>query len=231
MADIGEAMAAAARSIGAQPSLQETLETMVQVVRTSLPKFAHVGVSTTSKDGRITTRAATTQTVWDLDQLQYELGEGPCLDAIVSTGYVTAPSIEHDQRWPRYVPRAVTSHGLQSQLAVRMFLDEEHTVGGLNFYSTSSPDIDDEDLEMAELFATHAAVAFGKARDIDNLTVALKSRTVIGQATGLVMAKYAIDQDAAFAFLQRTSSHLNLKLRQVAEQVVADANDKAGRVD
>ena len=84
---------------------------------------------------------------------------------------------------------------------------------------------------MAELFATHAAVAFGKARDIDNLTVALKSRTVIGQATGLVMAKYDLDQDAAFAFLQRTSSHLNMKLRQVAEQIVVEANARAGRDD
>jgi GAF domain-containing protein len=225
--DIGEAMAAAARTIDAQHTLQEALHAMVHAASASLPVFEHVGISTTSSDRRITTRAATTQTVWDLDGLQYTIGEGPCVDAILSDGVVTAPSIRHDQRWPRYVPHAVADHNLRAQLAVRLFLDEEGTVGGLNFYSTSHDSFAQEDVDVAELFATHAAIAFGRAREIDNLTVALRSRTVIGQATGLIMAEYGLDQDAAFAFLQRTSSHANRKLREVAGQIVEDADRRA----
>jgi GAF domain-containing protein len=226
--DIGEAMAEAARAIGKQHSLEDTLQAMVEAASASLPRFAHVGISTTAKDRSITTQAATTATVWELDALQYELGEGPCVDAILSSGVVAAPTIRHDQRWPRYVRVAVSQHGLLSQLAVRLFLDDEGTVGGLNFYSTSHESFDREEVETAELFATHAALAFGRAREIDNLTVALQSRTVIGQATGLLMAEYGLDETAAFAFLHRTSSHANLKLRDVAARIVEDADRRSG---
>lgn len=227
MTDISDAMAAAARSMGSQESLPETLQAIVDAAHTSLPQF-DVGVSTTAKDGTITTRAATSQTVWDLDTLQYELGEGPCLEAILDEGVVTAPAIRHDQRWPRYVPAAVRAHGLCSQFAVRMFLDEEGTVGGLNFYSTSSEAVEHDDVELAKLFAAHAAVAFGQAREIENLNIALESRTVIGQAMGLVMGRYSLDQDAAFAFLRRASSHANVRLREVARRIVEEADRIGG---
>ncbi|QIK65259.1 GAF and ANTAR domain-containing protein [Nocardioides sp. HDW12B] len=227
MTDISDALAEAARAMGNRESLPETLQAIVDAARTSLPPF-EVGVSTTAKDGAITTRAATSQTVWDLDTLQYELGEGPCLEAILDEGVVSAPAIRHDQRWPRYVPVAVRDHGLCSQFAVRMFLDEEGTVGGLNFYSTSTESIEAEDVELAKLFAAHAAVAFGQAREIENLNRALESRTVIGQAMGLVMGRYSLDQDAAFAFLRRASSHANIKLHDVAKRIVEEADRIGG---
>ena len=227
MDELGEGLAQAARTIGSQPSLDETLQAIVETAQRSLSEFNEVGISTTDADGTITTRAATGQVVWDLDSLQYELGEGPCVDAIRGQPLVSVPSIRHDQRWPRFVERAVKQHGLRSQLAVRLWLDDEGAVGGLNIYSTGSDEVPEEDIRLAELFAAHAAVAFGKAQTIDHLTRALESRKVIGQALGLVMAEYGIDEDAAFAFLRRASSHSNVKLRDVAARIVEDANQRS----
>jgi GAF domain-containing protein len=228
MADIGDALAAAARSMNRRGSMDETLQAIVEAARVSLPSFEHVGISTTSRKGKVVTRAATTQQVWDLDALQYALGQGPCVDTLRGEPVVAAPRLRHDQRWPQYVPRAVKEHGLKAQLGLRLYLDEEGTVGGLNMYSTEHDEFAEEDLSIAELFATHAALAFGRAREVDNLTQALRSRTVIGQAIGLVMAQYGIGEDAAFAFLRRASSHGNIKLHDIAQDIVDEANARAG---
>src|SRR5687768_15764405 len=99
MDSISQGLAEAARAIGREGSLDETLQAIVETARLSLSEFEHVGISTTDKDGRVTTRAATGQLVWDLDSLQYELGEGPCVDAIRGEPVVSVSSIRHDQRW------------------------------------------------------------------------------------------------------------------------------------
>jgi hypothetical protein len=132
---------------------------------------------------------------------------------------ITAPRIRDDQRWPRYVPAAVKL-GLKAQLAVKLRLSEPGTVGGLNMYSTESEDIDPQAPGIADLFATHAALAFGQARQVDDLHEALRTREVISQAVGLLMAKYNLEPDAAFGFLVRTSSHSNVKVREIAARMI-----------
>ena len=125
------------------------------------------------------------------------------------------------------MPRAVRL-GLKSQLAVRLYLDDEGTLGGLNIYSTTSEDIDVDAETIAALFATHAAIALGNARELDTLQEALRTRKVIGQALGLLMAEYAVNEDAAFGLLVRTSSTTNVKLRDIAAAMVEQANARAG---
>src|SRR4051812_48167188 len=134
------ALSAAQRGLHKATDLQQALQYIVETVRTSLPGFDEVGISTVHH-GHVETRAATGQLVWDLDKLQYGLAEGPCVDAIFEAPMVEAPYTRHDQRWPNYVPRAVEL-GLMSQLAVKLYTDEDGTIGGLNIYSTSSETID-----------------------------------------------------------------------------------------
>lgn len=136
---------------------------------------------------------------------------------------VAAAHFRHDHRWPRYIPPAV-KEGLRSQLAVRLFLDDHGTVGGLNLYSTISEEIDPEAEQVADLFATHAAIALGNARERDSLNQLLGSRKTIGQAIGIVMERYGINQDQAFAFLVRASSTSNIKLRDIAQALVDERN-------
>ena len=225
--DLGAALASAARTISSPTTLDETLATIVETARNSLPGFDEVGISTIDHSGAVHTRAGTSELVWALDRIQYGLGEGPCVDSLRDTSVVTAPRIKDDQRWPLFVPRAVEL-GLKSQLAVRLYLDDEGTLGGLNIYSTTSEDIDLDAENIAELFATHAAIALGNAREVDTLQEALRTRKVIGQAIGMLMTAYTLDEDAAFGLLVRTSSVTNVKLRDIAADMVKDANARAG---
>jgi GAF domain-containing protein len=223
--DIAYALTMAARGINRGTTLGETLTAIVEVAQVALPGFDQVGISLLDRTGAASTKAATGEFVWSLDKLQYGLGEGPCVDSLHDQAIVEAPRIRHDRRWPRYVPRAV-DEGLKAQLAVRLYLDDGGTLGGLNIYSTTSEDIDPEAVHMAELFAAHAAIALGHGRERQNLNEALHTRKLIGQALGLVMERYHLTEDRAFAFLVRASSHANIKLRDIAQTMVDEANTK-----
>ncbi len=225
--DVAKALAVAARTLNVQESLEETLSVIAEVARSSIPGFDHVGISTLDRHGKPQTQAATGQLVWDLDSVQYGLEEGPCVDSLHEASVVSAPHIRSDQRWPRYVPLAV-ERGLQSQLAVKLSLDDHRTIGGLNLYSTVSADVHPEAEHIAELFAAHAAIALGHARDREHLNEALHSRKVIGQALGILMERYSMNEDRAFAFLVRASSTSNIKLREIAQEIVDQANSGSG---
>lgn len=218
---LADVLAAAARTIDHQTNLADTLDSIASAAQLSIPDIDEVGISIMHRNGRIETRAATGQLVWVLDNLQYELGEGPCVSAMREFPVVRVDDLRHDQRWPRYVPRALSA-GLRAQMAVRLYLEDE-TLGGLNMYATRSWDIDPDALHAAELFATHASLALGRARREEELHEALRTRQLIGQATGILMERYGVDDQRAFQYLVRVSSTSNTKLRVVAQKVVEEA--------
>jgi GAF domain-containing protein len=222
---IAQALTEAARLMNAPPTLEETLDAITQAALRTVPGFTHVGISITHRDGTIETMSATDQLVWELDAVQYELREGPCYDSITGCGITVVPHAQHDQRWPRYMPEAVR-RGLRAQLAVGLYSDQD-SLGGLNLYSTESDEIDDDAVDIAELFAAQAAIALGRSRQEFQLNEALESRKVIGQALGLIMQKYEMNEDRAFQFLIRASSTSNTKVRDVAAELVRSANDRA----
>jgi GAF domain-containing protein len=222
--DLVASLAQATREISASGHLPAVLETIVQAVQRSLPGVDHAGISVTHKDGRVETLAATDPFVTALDELQYELAEGPCLTAIFDSTVVTINDARHEQRWPRFIPRAVEL-GLRSQIGLRLYVDG-HTLGGLNLYSTAADTINPEVLATAELFAAHAALALGKAQREDNLYSALSTRKVIGQAIGLIMERYELEEEKAFQYLARVSQHSNHRLRDVAAELVQQANER-----
>jgi GAF domain-containing protein len=223
--DIVAGLAEAARLMYGAPDLSTALETVVQAAKLALPDIDHVGISISHRDGRIETVAATDNLVWKLDELQYQLDEGPCLQAIRDMTVIEVNNLpEHESLWPRFVPRA-SALGLRAQMGLRLYVDDE-TLGGLNLYSTSSNRIEPEVRQAAELFATHAALEMGHVRHEENLNSALATRKVIGQAVGIVMERYQLDEDRAFLYLARVSQHSNIKLRDVAAELVQQANEK-----
>jgi hypothetical protein len=223
---VAAALAEVARILDAKHSVQDTLDGIAETARAAVPGFDHVGVSIAPAKRRgtrprIETLAATDPLVRELDDLQWELGEGPCVDALLEEPVVTVERARHAQRWPRYVPEAAR-FGLRAQLAIRLFNDKTG-VGGLNFYSVAQETVDPLAPVIGELFAVHAAVALGRAREIEGLHEALASRKVIGQGIGILMERYQLDEERAFEYLLRTSQQSNVKLRQVAEELVAGA--------
>ena len=218
--DVAAALTAAARELGDPQSLDKTLQTIITVARDSMPEVDHVGISVSHRDGWVETRAMTDELVGELDRLQYELGEGPCLHAMDSGATVVVRHARHELRWPRFIPAAVQL-GLRSQLGVRLSV-QEHTIGALNLYSLTTDEISAESEQLAELFAAHVALALGHAQRVDNLNAALASRKVIGLAMGILMERLGIDEDRAFAYLTRISATTETKLRDVAASVVGE---------
>jgi GAF domain-containing protein len=223
--NITAALLEAAREISQPRDLQTTLDTIVTSAAQSLPGIDHVGITIAGSDGSMETKASSDTFVTELDELQYELGEGPCVHAITVEAVTTVDYAGRDQRWPRFMPLAVAK-GLRSQMGMRLY-SEKDTLGGLNMYSTSSDTIDPDAVHMAELFAAHASLTLGHARREEHLSTALLTRKVIGQAIGILMERHAMDEDGAFAYLARVSSHTNVKLRRVAAEIVAQSNDQS----
>ena len=219
--DFVQSIAEAARTLNQPRSLDETLQTIVEVACNSVPGFDQVGIATLHK-GKVKTRAFTGDLVLPLDEIQYGLREGPCSAALQGTEAVSVSSLRVENRWPRYVPQA-RAMGVRSQMAARLYLDQD-AVGGINFYSTISDDVTHDAQALARLFATHAAIALGRAHERQTLNEALQTRKVIGEAIGILMERYEMNEDRAFAFLVRASSHRNIKLRVVAQELVDERN-------
>lgn len=223
--DYALSIAEAARTLYEPRSLDDTLQTIVEVACNSVPGFDNAGIATVERKKAIVTRAFTGDVVLPLDLAQYSLQEGPCSEVLQGDEVVCASSLQDEQRWPLYTPRA-RAMGVRSQLAVKLYLGND-TLGGINFYSTTSDHVSDDATVFAGLFATHAAIALGHAQERDTLTKGLESRRVIGQAIGLLMQRYDMDEDHSFGFLVRASSHRNIKLRAVAQELVDEVNADA----
>jgi GAF domain-containing protein len=215
---IARALAEAARMINAPGSLDETLDVIVRTAQKSLPGVDHVGLSIAHRDGRIETVAATAQLVYELDAFQYANAEGPCYYSVTRDPVTVAEDLAHDERWPRYAVEAV-ARGVQAQMGLRLYTDRE-TIGALNLYSMQVDTFDEEAVEVAQLFATHASLTLGRARSEEQLNAAIESRQLIGQAVGIVMERYGLTQDRAFAYLARASSTSNVKIRDIAQELV-----------
>jgi len=223
---VADALARAAKVINTRRPLAAILDDLVRAAQDTIPGANHVGLSLTHRDGRVETLAATDDLVRRLDEKQYELAEGPCLDAIWNERLVVVNDVANDPRWPRYTPHAV-KEGVRSQLGLQIFV-EDRTVGGLNLYALEKDEITADVRQLAEIFAAQASLAMGKAILEDDLNAALGTRKVIGQAIGILMARYELDEDIAFQYLTRVSQTHNVKLREVAARLVAEANE-AGR--
>ena len=103
---LATALARAAESINESRGFTEAMDAIVAATRTSLPEFPHVSISTRRRDGAFETAAGTDQLVWELDAIQYDLGEGPCVQAVEDEPVVVVPYLRHEQRWPAYVAAA-----------------------------------------------------------------------------------------------------------------------------
>jgi GAF domain-containing protein len=219
-----QSIAEAARTLNQPRSLDETMQTIVEVACNSVPGFDQVGIATLHKQGRVKTRAFTGDLVLHLDKIQYDLREGPCSAALQGHEAVSMSSLGVEQRWPRYVPQAQAA-GVRSQMAVKLHLDER-ALGGMNFYSTVSDDVSPNAQALAQLFASHAAIALGHAHEREGLNEALQTRKVIGEAIGILMERHTMNEDHAFEFLVRASSHANIKLRDIAQELVDERNHR-----
>ncbi|RBY94705.1 hypothetical protein DQ244_05360 [Blastococcus sp. TBT05-19] len=156
-----------------------------------------------------------------VDELQYEAGEGPCLEASETADFVHVDDLAHEPRWPGFADRCVRDTGVRSMFSVRLPLSGSDTAA-LNFYARSPGAFDDLDIGVGAIFAPFAALAVQAAlhqQQTTNLETALQSSRQIGTAIGILMARELMTADQAFAQLTSASQHLNRKLRDIADEV------------
>jgi transcriptional regulator with GAF, ATPase, and Fis domain len=170
--------------------------------------------------GRLETTAASDPVAQRAHELQQEMGDGPCLDVVFDEeGVNVVPDLGDSARWPNWAEYA-TELGLSSMIAVRLFTREQ-TIGALDLYSFERKDYDTDDLLAARVVATRVSSVLARAQHEQTLWEAIDSRHQIGQAQGILMERYNLTADQAFAVLRRYSQEHNRKLRDVADQVVS----------
>jgi GAF domain-containing protein len=212
-------LADAVRDLEAQSDPSHTLKCLVDVTPEFFESCDYVGISLVERD-RIRTPVATTEVLRELDEAQYELGQGPCREAIREHATVVVHDLDTDPRWPEWGRAMVDALGIRSSLSFRLFTRPDRTWGALNVYSTKPEAFSDDDVHQGQTIAAMAAVALARSINDEQLAAALESRTVIGQAIGMLMERYGLDEDRAFDVLRRLSSQENVKLRDLAAQIV-----------
>lgn len=216
---------------GAQPDLSRLLSEIAespsvegsidQIVAFTAQTFEteHAGVTLIRDRGRrFETAGPTTSAVRRADELQNALKQGPCVDAAVESRSVVSNHVARDPRWPAWGPQ-VAELGLESVLSSELHAGGSR-IGALNVYGAQDREFTHEDIELGQLLAQHASVALKFVEQIDGLHVALDSRSLIGQAQGMLMERYGIDADRAFGVLKRLSQDENIRLVNVARSIV-----------
>lgn len=221
MNDPMEEFAQMALELHANGSVTETVDRVLEYALKAV-SCDYAGVVFMHGKSRVETTAATHPLVSDLGKLQLECGEGPNLDVLEDRFGLIVADTHEETRWPTWA-RAIADVGIRSMLSVRLYTSST-TIGSLNLYDEEPRKFDVADQEIAHVLARHAAVALSAARQTENLWQAIDSRKLVGQAQGILMERFDLNGDQAFAVLARYSQDKNIKLRAVAEMLVETRN-------
>jgi GAF domain-containing protein len=205
------------------PNIDAILEKVVDLAGQVVTPAAACGV-TVRRDGQPFSAATSNHLAAQVDQLQYETDQGPCLDALRSGAVVQVDQLSHDDRWDRYRPPAV-AHGVVSSLSLPLVVDGE-SLGALNLYSTA-PAAFAGQRGHAETFAAQCAAALTvslrqmrQAQVHSQLAEAMVSSSVIDQAIGILMGQQRCTAATAFDLLRQASQNRNRKLRDIAAEII-----------
>jgi GAF domain-containing protein len=172
---------------------------------------------------RYVTAASTDDIARRIDQIELEVGEGPCVDAIASEAYQhDADLTDATTPWPRFTERIVAETPVRSAIGYRVLLDGEKA-GALNVFSDTAGALTSRSADIGAVIASFASVALMAIRareEAATLRQGLQSNREIGKAVGLLMAAHHITGEQAFELLRSTSQELNMKLTRVASQII-----------
>ena len=230
--DLAEAFADIARRLHGESSSNKVHDRIGRAAVHTVGGCDHAAISLVYRHRAIDTVGATDDVPKQVDAIQYEVGQGPCLNAIAEHEVFLIDDLAIDERWPRFSRRAAEETGVRSMLSFRLFLEED-VLGALNLYSRKVQAFDEQGYAVGTVLATHAAIAMRGAQERDRgdqLEQALASNREIGMAMGLLMARGLMTEDQAFAVLRRASQHHNRKLHEVAAELIETGQLPRGRV-
>ena len=212
----------------ADGTVHDVLVRVAQMSTAALPvtRFAAI---TMVVEGTLTTGVFTDPVASQIEQVQFDSGEGPCVDAYRSGEIRVIESTADERRWPDFCSACVR-YGIGSTLSIPMTV-ETHTTGALNLYSREERAFDCSSVETASVFAAQAAILLASAEvsraalaRAAQLQQAMESRSSIEQAKGIVIATTRCTPDEAFAVLVTQSQKENRKLHDIAREIVEHAS-------
>jgi GAF domain-containing protein len=215
---LAEKLSELARSMQDETGLENTLTAIVYAAAETVPGADEASITAVTGRREVRTVAASGELAPAVDQAQYETGQGPCLSSLYEHQTERLSDMWDCQRWPDFAARA-SKLGVGSMLAAQLYVEGDN-LGALNLHSREPDAFSDESEEVALMFAGHAAVAFAGAQAQEHMEAAVSRRDVIGQAKGILIERYKITGDQAFALLVRVSQRTNTKLRDVADYLV-----------
>lgn len=209
--------------------LKDTLDSIAELPVEAIPGCDSAGV-TLRVDRKFTTAAASDDFALDIDHVQYDTGQGPCLESLETGEFREIRAVSEEQRWPEFVARA-SEKGFRSSISFP--LKANGSVGALNIYAKKERAFDETSKQVGEIFARQASIALqntqtylAATRLAENLNEAIQTRDMIGQAKGILMEREDISDDAAFEMLRTISQAQNIKLREVAKRLIEETLKK-----
>lgn len=226
--ELGPAMARASGLLLSGRVVDAVLPRLTATSLQVVPAAVGSGITLVGDDGAKATAAGTDPLVERADALQYELDEGPCLDAWRQRRYVSADDLTTDGRWPRWAPQAAEL-GLRSVASAGLVAGEA-SVGAIKLYSTEPAAFDDADRAALALFAAQAAILVNNAETFEraghlseDVQAALRERDTVTRATGFVMGREKVPEDRAFSYLMSRAQSDGTSLHEAAARLLRTA--------
>jgi GAF domain-containing protein len=215
--DLGAVMGRIARTLQEEHGdVDHTLASITESAVHTVPGTDWASISLVT-GRRVDSRAPTTELAGQIDALQTDYDEGPCLDSLRNQETVRVEDFTEEVRWPRFAAEAAR-RGAGSLLSFQLFTDGDN-LGALNLYAEHPHAFDADSETVGQVLAAHAAIALSAARQEQNLRRAIDKRDLIGQAKGILMERHRLTATQAFAVLVRASTHTNRKLFDIADEL------------
>ena len=215
---LAEGMSALARDLEEEDDSDTMLAAIVAAAVAMIPGVEEGSISVVLARRQVSSQAPTGELPVQVDAIQEETQQGPCLDAAYQHQTVRVDNLATEDRWPLFAQRA-SATGAASMLSLQLYVEGDD-LGALNLYARTPNAFTDESEQVGLLFAAHAAIAYAGVRKETQLAQALINRDVIGQAKGILMERYKITGERAFLLLTRVSQNSNRKLHEVARELV-----------
>ena len=205
-------------------------EQVCQTALTVVPGCDRACITTISAGEKPVLQAATDDVATLVDQLEWEVGEGPCVDAILTERFEWDADITVNPAWPRLADRILTETPVRGMIGYRIV--SQRKIGALNLFSDTPGSLTQEAADMGTILVSLAAVALTAARqreEAGNLRTALLSNREIGKALGMLMATHGFSEEEAFGTLRTASNRLNTRLAEIARRVVDEHSASSER--
>jgi GAF domain-containing protein len=226
-----EELAAVSARVSGLLLSEETVETALgllsSLAQETVPGSSGAGVSIIDERDRRSS-GATDQRVLNADDLQYELGEGPCLTAAAERRLVRIDDLADDNRWPRWAT-AANSLGLRAAMSAPLVAGNS-TLGAIKIYADQPHVFDARSEELLGLFAAQAAILVANVQPQDrgkrlsqDMRNAFRGRDVMNMAKGVLMGRNGVDEESALAHLLARAEEDGTTVAQAAEAVLASS--------